>query len=61
MLTTAEYAAQLRRQREKERYASDPVYRAKRLARSARRHAERYATDEAYKAKLQAAGRAKRG
>jgi hypothetical protein len=60
MLSTREYAAGLRREREKIRYHTDPAWRAKRLARQAKRHAERYATDEAYRLKLQAAGRAKR-
>jgi len=60
MMSTREYAALRRRKQERERYHSDPAYRAKRLARCARRHAERYQTDEAYRARLQAAGRTKR-
>jgi hypothetical protein len=60
MISTREYAALRRRKQERDRYHSDPVYRAKRLARCARRHAERYRTDEAYRAKLKAVGRMKR-
>lgn len=60
MMSTREYAAMRRRKQERDRYHSDPVYRAKRLARYARRHAERYQNDEAYRLKLQEAGRKKR-
>ena len=59
-MTTKEESAGRRREREKERYYSDPEYRAKRKQRCARRHAERYRTDEAYRLKLQAIGRKKR-